>query len=123
MFFIGIFGVQNKSKTIETKPNVICSLCGAYGRYEVIKTYNYFHIFFIPVWKWNVRYFIKTRCCEKVYEIEKDMGVRIERGESVVIGREHIHYGEQEVIDLCPNCSAQLDPAFIYCPHCGTRIP
>lgn len=122
MFFIGIFGVQNESKTIEAKPNVICPLCGAYGRYEVIKTYNYFHIFFIPVWKWNVRYFIKTRCCGKVCEIEKDMGVRMERGESVTIGWEHIHHGEQEIIDLCPNCSAQLAPGFNYCPNCGARI-
>lgn len=122
MFFIGIFGVQDKSKSIETKQNVICPLCGAYGRYEVMKIYRYFHIFFIPVWKWNVRYVIKTRCCGNVYEIDKEMGQRIEKGESVDIERIHIHHGEKDIIDLCPNCSAQLDPAYSYCPHCGTRI-
>lgn len=123
MFFIGIFGIDNKSKIISTSQNIICPSCGAYGRYDVIKSYHYFHAFFIPLFKWNKRYFIQTHCCSRLCSLDKDLGLRIENGERVEIEDKHVHCnGPHANGSFCPRCAAQVDPAFKYCPHCGSRI-
>lgn len=120
MFFIGIFGIENKSKNILTNRNNICPLCNAYGSYDILKSYNYFHIFFIPLWKWTTRYFIRTHCCMKFCTLDNNIGLRIENGEMVEIKKEHIHCDNN--CTLCPYCSSQIEPGFHYCPHCGKRI-
>jgi RNA polymerase subunit RPABC4/transcription elongation factor Spt4 len=122
MFFIGIFGVQSKSERIHTETAVICPVCEAYGRYEIIKSYYYFHFFFIPLWRWNKRYYIQTQCCSRICEIEKTLGEKIEAGDSVEIKKEQILCGGSPSTRICPSCSAQAEPYYQYCPHCGTRL-
>jgi len=122
MFFIGIFGVQNKTEKIHTKTAVICPVCEAYGRYEIVKSYAYFHIFFIPVWRWNKRYFIQTHCCSRICELSQGLGEQIEAGESIEIEKEHILCSDSPRIRICPKCSARTEPSYQYCPHCGTRL-
>ncbi|MGI6651085.1 MAG: zinc ribbon domain-containing protein [Limnochordia bacterium] len=123
MFFIGIFGVQSKMKTLRTEAGVICPLCETYDRFDVIQVYDYFHIFFIPLWKWNKRYFIQTRCCRSRCALDSELGARIEAGELVKITREHIDCtGPQGAATLCPHCRQALHPSFHYCPHCGTQL-
>ena len=73
MFFIGIFGIH-QSESLETYNNAICPLVAGLLRFEIFKTYSYFHIFFIPIFKWNTRYFVKTACCNSVYELNPDIG-------------------------------------------------
>ena len=66
MIFIG--GISSGMKQIEYMKTVICSRCGAYGRYQVFMTYMYFSFFFIPLFKWNRRFYVKMSCCGAVYE-------------------------------------------------------
>ncbi|HBG09498.1 MAG: zinc ribbon domain-containing protein [Limnochordia bacterium] len=120
MFFIGIFGIQDKEEIIKTEQGVTCPVCGAYDRYEVIRAYTYFHIFFIPVWKWNRRYFIRTRCCQRVCGLDEELGQRIEEGQAVSISTEHLDC-RQPAGRFCSSCGAQLHSAFNYCPYCGKR--
>ncbi|HHX01360.1 MAG TPA: zinc ribbon domain-containing protein [Firmicutes bacterium] len=122
MFFIGIFGIQNKNEQIGTESAVICPVCERYGRFEIVKSYYYFHIFFIPVWRWNKRYYIQTHCCKRICELDQETGSKIEAGHSIVIEKEHIHRSEQPTISVCPSCSTQVDPSFHYCPYCGSQI-
>ena len=90
MFFIGIFGINTKEEEIKTENSIICPICEAYGRYEIIKRYTYFHFFFIPLWRWNRQYFIKTRCCNRICKLDTEIGIRLERGESISIGKEDL---------------------------------
>jgi len=123
MFFIGIFGVEQKSKLISTNQNIVCPACGAYGRYDIIKTYNYFHVFFLPLFKWNNRYFIHTYCCNKICHLDYEIGSKIENGEQIDIKAEHVHCNSfYNNYKFCPHCSVQVDPTFQYCPYCGSRI-
>lgn len=119
MFFIGIFGIEQKEKLILTKQNIICPICNALGRFDVVKVYSFFHFFFIPLFRWNVKYYIKTHC-GRICELKKEIGLKIENGEDTVIKKEDIIRGEQ--IFVCPNCQAQVNPSFRYCPHCGKEI-
>lgn len=122
MFFIGIFGVQSKSQPIRTEQSIICPVCGAYSRYDVIQSYTYFHIFFLPVWKWNYRYFIKTRCCQRLCELDQVVGTRIARGEAVEIKSGDLNCEGSAQPRVCLNCSRQVDPKYNYCPNCGNRM-
>ena len=62
MFFIGIFGVHQTEKQLGNYNNVICPSCGSFTRLQIFKRYTYFHIFFIPVFKWNIKYLHKAAC-------------------------------------------------------------
>ena len=57
MIFIG--GISSGQRELNYKGSVvICGGCGSYGRYQVFMTYMYFSFFFIPLFKWNKRYFV-----------------------------------------------------------------
>ena len=45
MFFIAFFGIQDENKHIGTYNNIVCPSCGRLDRYEIHKSYRYFHIF------------------------------------------------------------------------------
>lgn len=117
MFFIGIMGTGNKEKMITEIPNITCKACGALGRYEVIKRYSYFHIFFIPLWKWATEYYVKERMCQTIFRLDPEAGEAIEKGI-----RADILPGDLEALNpvrRCDGCGRALDEKFIYCPYCS----
>lgn len=118
-FFIGIFGIQDRERTIREFENVICP-CGSLSRAELIEQYTYFHFFFLPLFKWNRRYYIQFRCCNRLFKVPKDYVSELKDSSDIDIGR-------LEEIDLysrhtCPSCGAYVDPSFSYCPYCGKDI-
>lgn len=129
MFFIGIFGIRNKQKEIRFIDNIQCKNCDKGLRGKLIKTFNFFHFFFIPLFKWNEKYYIICSSCNSIYEIPKDKGKRIEKGEDIEITywdlRDvEIGYGNgyYTVGNRCTNCGKTLDHDFEYCPYCGVKI-
>lgn len=46
-------------------------------------------MFFIPCIKWNKHYYVRTSCCNTLYELDPEMGKAIARGEQVLIRPEH----------------------------------
>ena len=58
MIFIG--GISSAVKQLEYLKTVICSVCGGYGRYQVFMTYTYFSFFFIPLFKWNRKFYLPS---------------------------------------------------------------
>ena len=89
MIFIG--GISSGMKQIEYMKTVICSRCGAYGRYQVFMTYMYFSFFFIPLFKWNKRFYVQMSCCSAIYELEPEIGKAILRGEEPAITSADLH--------------------------------
>ena len=77
MIFIG--GISSAVKQLEYLKTVICSVCGGYGRYQVFMTYTYFSFFFIPLFKWNRKFYVKMTCCGSVYELNRETGMKILR--------------------------------------------
>ena len=90
MIFIG--GIGHGQKEIPYgQPAALCAICGGYGRYQVIMAYTYFSFFFIPLFKWNRRYYVKTTCCGSLYELDPEVGKALARGEQMEIRQEHLH--------------------------------
>lgn len=44
-------------------------------------------MFFIPCIKWNKHYYVRTSCCNTLYELDPEMGKAIARGEQVLFAR------------------------------------
>ena len=123
MFFIGVFGINDAQKPIGTYSNVVCPSCGAYTHFEILKAYTYFHIFFIPTFKWNIRYFVKPACCGNIYELDPSIGAQYEKGQSPEIRNEHLIRADYGLpYKICENCGARFDPSYNFCPYCGRKF-
>ena len=103
MIFIG--GISSAVKQLEYLKTVICSVCGGYGRYQVFMTYTYFSFFFIPLFKWNRKFYVKMTCCG-----ESDLSL-VQRGAGNLAGE-----------GSCPDCGCRLSEDFSYCPQCGRKL-
>ena len=79
MFFM--IGITNGRKDLSFRQTMICSRCGRYGSYTVYVTFMQLLLFFIPCFKWNRQYFVETSCCGTVYQLDPEVGRRLEKGE------------------------------------------
>ena len=124
MFFIGIFGINQSDKFMETCNNTICPYCGGFTRFEVSKRYSYFHMFFIPFFKWDTRYFVKTSCCKRIYELDSDIGKQFDKGENPEILNDYLNpLNDSNSVITCSNCKVNIQPDYSFCPYCGKKIP
>ena len=122
MFFIGIFGINQGKKELPVINNADCPLCGHMTHLKAYKTYSYFHIFFIPTFRWNVQYWIHTDCCNTLAQLDPDIGKDIEAGMKPVILERHLQTVGRSTAGSCPVCGAHVEGNFKYCPHCGSKI-
>lgn len=118
MFIFGIFGIQDRIKQIKEFSNIIC-VCGRYTRMQLAERYTYFHIFFIPVIKWNRKYFVEARCCGRVFEVPEDYKDEIMKADVPDLSR--LKEMEAPYI-ICPECAHKVDSNYMYCPYCGRKI-
>ena len=120
-------GINEGSKDLDFHQSILCSLCGGYGRYQVFMTYTVLSLFFIPCFKWNKHYYVRTTCCNTVYELDPEVGKRIARGENVEIREEDLQrvrnesYGSYRY-KTCGNCGYTTDEDFQFCPKCGREL-
>lgn len=124
MFFIGIFGVEDKQKIIKSLGEVKCKNCNI-NNIKLIKSYRFFHFFFLPLFRWNERYYAICESCGMIYDIPKEKGLAVEREENIDItywdlrANEDISY---EVYNICESCRNKVNNSYQYCPHCGHKM-
>lgn len=126
MFFIGIFGIENKEKEIKIINNFTCKNCNRLTIGRVIKHYEFFHFFFIPIFKWNEKYYVECGSCKQIFSISKEKGKMIERGENIELtywdsNEINNTYG-YNINNICNNCGKVVDSKYRYCPYCGHEI-
>lgn len=123
-----IIGISQGEKKLEFEQTVVCVRCGRYGRYEVYMTYTFFSLFFIPLFKWDRRYYVKTICCGAVCEIDRELGEKIRRGEVTQLSESDLHFtcrgtsGGGDAVKRCGNCGYETEEDFQYCPKCGREF-
>lgn len=119
MFFI--MGMNQGRDSLEYSSALEVHDCGKYGRMEVFMVYNTLSLFFIPLFKFGKKYYVKYTCCEKIYHLKDDIGKEVEKGENPSITDEDltlIAEGRQ----FCPNCGYPIERNFDFCPKCGERL-
>lgn len=121
MFFI--FGLSSKEKDIDFRQTIVCENCGSYGSLNIFMTYSYFSLFFIPIIKWNKKYYVKKTCCGSLYTIDKDLGKKVERGWIKNIKEKDLDpiKFNKENKRTCWNCNYPLDSIYEFCPKCGKK--
>ena len=124
MFFIGVFGIEDKEKEIKIIEKIQCKSCNKIERGKLIKSFRYFHFFFIPLFKWNEEYYLVCESCNKVFSIPKDKGKGIESGDNI-----EITYWDLKEINtnynytsVCNACKKIVDSKYDYCPYCGNKL-
>lgn len=122
MFFIS--GISNGEKKLDYVQSIICSRCGAFGRMEVYMTYMCFSLFFIPIFKWNKRYFVKNTCCNSIFILDSEIGLKIKRGDNILISENDLQLAtySEPTVNKCSNCGYIGDENFQYCPKCGQKL-
>lgn len=122
MFFIG--GISNGEKKLDFVQSIICPRCGSFGRIEVYMTYMCFSFFFIPIFKWNKKYFAKNTCCNSIYILNDELGTKINRGENILISENDLQLvnSTQPIVNRCFHCGYVADSDFHYCPKCGQKL-
>ena len=122
MFFM--MGITDGRKDLDFSQQMICNVCGRYGRYQVFMTYTVLSLFFIPCFKWNKHYYVITSCCGSMYELDSEIGKEIERGSSVEIRPEYLRRVGQGRYSYrhCSHCGYETTENFDYCPKCGNRF-
>lgn len=122
MFFIG--GISNGEKKLDYVQTIICPRCGAFGRIEVFMTYISFSLFFIPIFKWNKKYYVKYTCCDSLYALNNEIGEKINHGEDVLISEDDLHILNCNIstTNRCNNCGYIYDDDFKFCPKCGKEL-
>lgn len=128
MFFIGVFGIDQAEKEIGQYQRLLCPVCGSWTQLTVVKSYTYFHIFFIPTFRWNIHFYAKAACCGTVFELEPGVGQAFARGEEPEIRAEHLTplgHGTAS-LTTCPNCGRSVEPTaasgYQFCPYCGHSL-
>ena len=66
MLFIG--GISQGRKLLNYARSILCGSCGSTSQCQVFMTYMYFSFFFIPLFKWNKRFYVQMSCCSAIYE-------------------------------------------------------
>jgi hypothetical protein len=130
MFFIGIFGIEEKKKELKTFPQVVCPLCGHFTQAVLFERFTYLHIFFIPTFRWNRHYYIRLRCCGTIYEADAETAQQLKTSDDIDFTRLKLVSGGFSGFSgfegrdaVCPGCGRSYDGSFSYCPHCGTKRP
>lgn len=129
MFFIGVFGIENRDKEITELNNFSCPKCKTSSTARLIKNFDFFHFFFIPIFKWNENYYVVCGKCNSPYSVPKEKGKSIERGENISITYWDLQEINQDGYNdnyyqgnICRECGSVVEKNFKYCPHCGRKI-
>jgi hypothetical protein len=126
MFFIGIFGIEEKEKELKEYGSTVCPCCGEYSRAVLLERYTYFHIFFIPTFRWNRQVYIRYRCCGGIYGIDKEDIGRFKDAADIDTARLKKIYcrvdAEQSLYRRCEGCGKEFERRFAFCPYCGRQV-
>lgn len=121
MFFI--MGVSQGQKKLDFDQMIICGHCGRYGHLSVYVVYSYLSLFFIPIFKWGRRYYVKTSCCDTTVELDEELGRQIERGQVTSVPESIIpNTCQYQKKHRCGACGYETDEDFQFCPKCGGKL-
>lgn len=122
MFFIGIFGTNSKVVPAGQISATTCPVCGKTGSFHICRSYNYFHAFFIPLFRFHNSYVATCPSCASVFELDSEKGKAVEHGETVHVSKNELHLIRSNASLCCPVCGTEIKPGSHYCSNCGTKL-
>ncbi len=122
MFFIGVFGTSYKEKEIGEVTLDQCPNCSGTPTGLVVTRYSYFHLFFLPIYKWNQEFAVYCPGCRTWFHLDPEVGHQIEQGALKTLNYWQLKNGKTAHEPYrCENCGSEMETGFIYCPRCGAK--
>ena len=121
MFFVGIMGISSSVKQA-VEVTSVCPLCGSQHRLNVARSYDYFHFFFIPLFKFNVQYFATCPGCASVFALSKELGDEIRAGRTTYVDSAGLQPIKNNLDGRCPYCGNRNPAGSAYCNRCGRAL-
>ena len=82
-------------------------------------------LFFIPLFRWSKSYYVECLNCGTIFNLNKEIGKKIEYGENVIISSDDLEAStsfSNAQNKKCFNCGYIAEPDFDYCPKCGNKL-
>jgi len=119
-----MIGITDREKELAYSGRLIaCPGCGMLTGMQVYMAFTVLLLFFIPCFKWNRRYYVRTSCCGSVFELDYDKGEMIRKGEPVNISEYDLNtVNRSRAIKRCSKCGYETDEDFVFCPKCGRPL-
>lgn len=124
MFFFAIMGTDQKRENIGSIP-FNCGKCNTYEDMIIFKDYNYFHIFFLPIFKFSAKYEGYCKKCGSEFYIDNEIGKLLDKGLITHLDSSSIHLKQQfntYSSPVCPYCKNFIDEDDVYCRKCGKKL-
>ena len=119
MFFI--LGTNAKTEPLGTVA-CPCPRCGRGTVLSLCKSYQYLHLFFLPIFRFHVQYIATCPGCASVYQVETGAGRAVERGERNSLSPHELTLLRSNNSPLCPRCGARNPAGSTFCNQCGERL-
>lgn len=119
-----LYGTKTKTKDLDISGLRICKDCGSNNdNYEAFVEYNVFTLFFLPVFRWGRKYYLRSNCCSALFEIDPAVGKELENGRISTIDNEDlVQIGRGYNPTTCQHCGYEADANFPTCPSCGKNM-
>ena len=121
MFFI----MGSDAKLQQLGPvGATCPGCGQTLTFSLCKSFCYIHLFFIPVFRYHVRYIATCPGCAAVYQVDPQAGKAAEKGQLAVLPASALTpvQGAGGPAGACPRSGSQHPPGSAFCNRCGGKL-
>ena len=122
MFFLGIMGIDAKVSKAGVLHVPNCPVCGGQAPLHVVRRYQYFHVFFLPLIPFNSHYIATCPGCASVFEITNEVGDSARKNGEAYANPGQFTLLQNNLQRSCPVCGAELDPEDNFCRNCGSSL-
>ncbi|MDO5027804.1 MAG: zinc ribbon domain-containing protein [Bacillota bacterium] len=118
------FSIKSKEEAIDFSQNLSCQVCGTYGPFKAFVVYKVFSLFFLPVIRWDRKYYLSCSTCGSVYQIDQSLGQDLEAGRKLSLQESDLSLvaSSYRPTRTCSSCGYQAEEDFDYCPKCGRKL-
>jgi hypothetical protein len=125
MFFIGIFGMGNRSEPLRGGISAVCPGCGKQVSFTLNVTYDYLSFFFFPILKFHRQYYVVCPGCGSLFQVENQAARAVASGRSNTLSAADLillRRQTQESTPFCPACGARNPAGSSFCCRCGQKL-
>lgn len=98
-----------------------CIYCNTRHSMMLTKQYQYFHLFFIPLFHFHTEYYLSCPDCSALYLLNKQKAEQLCRNPETVVDAADMNTVGRG-IRYCNACGAQIRDGDAFCPKCGHRL-
>ncbi len=117
-----LFGTGEDTDDLYLDQKITCPVCGKKAELRAYCTYKAFRLFFLPVWRWDKRYFVQTSCCGAACPIPEKLGEAVDGGAQLDWKKLPLRGQRAVRLRVCGRCGFETSQPFAFCPMCGAAF-